>query len=1009
MVAPARIPLIQRVVFCFLFGAIAMPATAQQQPTDAAPERLIDDSLADPDKIAAARQKMEQPPPQTDDPARLSTFFYERGLAAMTAGSYARAVKDLNAAAEQAARDPGLEASFIWEELARAYMQSGRPISAVKAIQNAIATSKDTGPARTVGLKAFLVAFQSAAGDLSGAEKALAEIKQLRGQAGGQRGGGNPRMQNRIELSVLRAEADMLEARGKYQEAEPPRRKAVSMAEALPHLAGPPTVSRIMALARNLNHQGRYGEAETEIRRALIMAQKHSGASGFYTGIVLQALAQTLLEQGRLADAEALANKAQEIASASGAQTGGAVIAGLFAAQGRWAEAAAQFDRIQKAREPEDFEAFVRRQPAHPLVMVKTGRAEAMLPRLEAQLEESRRALGDKHFATAEARGVLAMALAQTGNPGRALAEFAAALPILTSASRAAEDGDGGQSARDHRVRTIIEAYMDLLASQHSGGGSLPAGLDPVATTFTLAESARGRDVQRALSASAARAAAGNPDLAALVRNLQDAEKQIAALNALLANAISSRADEQQPATTNDLRVRIDKLRDERGRLSTSLEQRFPEFAGLINPKPASTETVRAALRPGETLVSFYSGDNRTYVWAISAGGPTAFHAAPIGKAALAEQVARLRGAMEPAGDTIDSVPSFDAAAAHQLYAALLAPLGPAVTETKHMLVVPHGALGQLPLGLLVTAPAAAVPPGGAGQPAFAGYRQIPWLIRRTAITQLPASAALATLRALPPGPADRQPFLGFGDPWFSPAQAAEGQAVAQLAMRGGKLKLRSAPPAAPTDQLANPLGALPRLPETADEVRGIAAALRADVARDVRLGKAAARSIVQQSDLARHRVVMFATHGLIPGELDGLDQPALALSAAEVTGVAGDGLLTAADILSLKLNADWVILSACNTAAGSGAGSEAVSGLGRAFFYAGTRALLVSNWPVETSSAAALTTDLFRRQAADPQLGRAEALRQAMLALIDGPGAPDFTYAHPIFWAPFSLVGDGG
>jgi len=109
-------------------------------------------------------------------------------------------------------------------------------------------------------------------------------------------------------------------------------------------------------------------------------------------------------------------------------------------------------------------------------------------------------------------------------------------------------------------------------------------------------------------------------------------------------------------------------------------------------------------------------------------------------------------------------------------------------------------------------------------------------------------------------------------------------------------------------------------------------------------------------------------------------------------------------------------VLSACNTAAGDGAGAEAVSGLGRAFFYAGARALLVSNWPVETSSARRLTTDLFRRQAEHPTLSRAEALRQAELGLIDSDGMVDpatkkvaFSYAHPIFWAPFSLVGDGG
>jgi CHAT domain-containing protein len=192
--------------------------------------------------------------------------------------------------------------------------------------------------------------------------------------------------------------------------------------------------------------------------------------------------------------------------------------------------------------------------------------------------------------------------------------------------------------------------------------------------------------------------------------------------------------------------------------------------------------------------------------------------------------------------------------------------------------------------------------------------------------------------------------------------------------------------------------------------------ALHADPSKDVFVGRDANEKRVETMDLSNRKVVMFATHGLVPGDLNGLTQPALALSAPSVADIDGDGLLTLDEVLALRLNADWVVLSACNTATGDGAGAEAVSGLGRAFFYAGTRALLVSNWPVETTSARALTTDLFRRQAADASLTRAEALRQAELALIDGPGYLDpetkaaaFSYAHPIFWAPFSLVGDGG
>jgi CHAT domain-containing protein len=166
--------------------------------------------------------------------------------------------------------------------------------------------------------------------------------------------------------------------------------------------------------------------------------------------------------------------------------------------------------------------------------------------------------------------------------------------------------------------------------------------------------------------------------------------------------------------------------------------------------------------------------------------------------------------------------------------------------------------------------------------------------------------------------------------------------------------------------------------------------------------------------DLSKRQVVMFATHGLVPGELDGLSQPALALSAPSVTGeVKGDGLLTMEKILTLKLNADWVVLSACNTASGEGAGAEAVSGLGRAFFYAGARALLVSNWPVDSEAARMLMTDMFKRQQQKQGQNKAEYLQASMVNMIDSLNSQDakgktrYSYAHPLFWAPFVVVGD--
>ena len=232
-------------------------------------------------------------------------------------------------------------------------------------------------------------------------------------------------------------------------------------------------------------------------------------------------------------------------------------------------------------------------------------------------------------------------------------------------------------------------------------------------------------------------------------------------------------------------------------------------------------------------------------------------------------------------------------------------------------------------------------------------------------------------------------------------------------ATRGMPLARRSSPQ---TEGVSSAdLAQLPRLPDTAVELTAIAKALGLDPAKVLHLGKEANEQAVETTDLSHYRIIDFATHGLVPGELDGLTQPALALTAPAVAGVPGDGLLTMEKILALKLDADWVVLSACNTGAGAGAGAEAASGLGQAFFYAGTRTILVTNWSVHSASARELVSDLFRRQAADPKLSRGEALRQAMMALMDDKGFNNaagkmlFSYAHPLFWAPYTIIGDGG
>lgn len=971
-----------------------------------------------------ARGEADRQPPNTTDPIDLFNFYYSRAKAAQRIGRVDQQIADLKVALKNS--PAGQERRDVLWELVNAEAQGGDYANALALVEQVRGLSLQPGAA--VSAHAGYANFLSGLGDVKGAQAALAQAEAAMADALRQRESGVWRY---LWLSrVERARGAVAMAEGKVADAEAALRRAVQGVErdmqSRPNVSNPevsqygPQMGYRRFHAISLARLGRYAEAELVLRGTLRIALERYGRQSLQTGIIAGELADLLFDQGRNDDGVALAREAIAILEASGAVPESTSILrsrrniGIaLAMRNRWAQANAEFEKRAAAVKTNDTTRRVAgvNDLAWSLALVRTGAAERAVKMLDGMAESQTKRWGESSYQVAETRGFRGIAYAARGDRAAALKDFREAVPVLVEHVNDQAAAAGG-TRRAWRITQILEAYIGVLLDMIEKRETI-AGFDAVAESFRMGDIARGGRVQLALSASAARSAISDPQLAELARKEQDAEQRIAALNELLSNMLFAPPDQQVPKIIEDLRQEISALRDERVRIKTDIEKRFPDYANLLNPKPATLAEVRMSLRDGEALVSLYVAADRTYVWAVPKNGEPAVATVAMSESDIAQRVAHLRKALDANAITIDDIPKFDVATAHALYSALLKPVESGWTQAKSVLIVPHQALGQLPFSLLPTAESTLTDKDGVP---FEGYRQVPWLARRVAITQLPSVNTLVTLRRAAPLAENRRAYAGFGDPFFNKRQVTEAvlaSADEVLGTRGARVHLRSSPKVNALSSAQ--LGMLPRLPDTRPEILDVAQAVRADLAQDVFLGERASVQAVKKASLANRRVIHFATHGLVPGDLDGLTQPALALTSPEVAPADGDGLLKMEDILALKLNADWVVLSACNTASADGQGSaEAVSGLGRAFFYAGARALLVSNWPVDSPSARKLMTELFKRHASEKSMERAEALRQAMLHLIDSGAQlnakdkPLYSYAHPLFWAPFTLVGDG-
>lgn len=999
---------------------------------------ILDQQKPDPAKIAALTATADAAVPADVKGAALADFYYKRGQARALLGRNEDALADaeLTVSTGQGVTDYATVGTRHEQFLSRRLRDAGLHKRSTAILVKQAATFATKGRGKLFGINYVQLVGAIRNGDISAAEGYAARNRAL--LADSQKWADFfPIYGKSWQAYIEDGNARVFEARGKFADAEAAYHKAsllyTSSLIEVPRYETKPAEGELerasdWALAlegRAKVKQGRVGEGEADVRRALLSRLSKSGKFHVDTAGVLGVLVYVVQEQGRYAEAEKLQREAIDIYQGLGyaPDSSQMVNANIFLAQvlnleKKTDEATKLFDQIDvwtAKWEPSRREVSAGGL-ARVSILLAQGKTDAALDIAKGVLDRERARSGEASLNTAVSRGYYATALARSGKPAEALAAFKESIPVLLNTSGGSDDDSGTTAAaREGRVRFVVEGYIRTLALNPSASTQNVAD-----ETFSYADVLRGQSVQRALQASSVRSAAKNPELATLVRTSQDTDKRIGAAVATLNNLLALSPAERDDKTIKITQAEIASLQATKAQSLKDIAKKFPDYGNLTNPPPPNAADLQKVLNADEALLSFYFGQYDSFVWVVRKDAPVQFTRIKMTVGDLNAKVTKLREALEPQAAMISDIPAFDLKLASELYDTLLKPSEATWKPAKNLIVVTNGALGLLPLSLLPTAPSEIK---ANDDPLFSSYRAVPWLARTHAVTLVPSSSALQTLRKLPPGKSSRQELVAFGDPLFSQEQANEASSQDNVKVadagggsnitRGLPLKRRNSPQLDKADS-AN-LAMLPRLPDTSAELKSIAAALQSDPSKVLNLGKDANEQKVKSMDLSGFKVIAFATHGLVPGELDGLTQPALALSAPGLSDSDGDGLLTMEEILTLKLDADWVVLSACNTGAGAGAGAEAASGLGRAFFYAGTRALLVTNWSVHSQSARELVTDLFKRQADDPKITRGEALRQAMMALADGPGyvgtggKTEFAYAHPLFWAPYSIIGDGG
>lgn len=533
--------------------------------------------------------------------------------------------------------------------------------------------------------------------------------------------------------------------------------------------------------------------------------------------------------------------------------------------------------------------------------------------------------------------------------------------------------------------------------------------------------------IQKTMALTAAKLRSNNKEMNDAVSDLQTLERLRDADRAQLASE-TSRSEEQRSKITEDrlnseLKQKIEKITQ----LRAEIQDKFPEYTDLVKPKPVKLNELQSFMEKDEAVAIFLLGERDGFLQLVTRSGMSLVEI-PKGMDDITETIKSLRKAFEIQNGTVQE---FNLKKSNELYTQLFSKVQDTLNQTQHLIIVPIGPLLSFPFSILVTKPVEGT-----------DYAKADWLINHTAISYAPSLRSFYDKRSSVQLKKASKLFIGFGNPLLGKSQSNQVNAVmnqpAPVKVSAKKTSTASAnkqntktevaattstivkeeeeaPPAFAfeTCRANGPiprelLMAMPSLPETAQELSNVSKLMSGKNQPEIFLGADATETKLRNQALVDYRVIYFATHGLLPGELRCQSEPAIVMTPPPIgkknLTKFEDGLLEASEISEFKLNADLVVLSACNTAGGNGnMGGESLSGLTEAFFFAGAQSLLVSHWSVPSKATMQLMDQVFTNLGSEMSNGTAMSLQKAQMKL-----SSTLETAHPVFWGAFVLIGDG-